>query len=104
MQNLTEKIFSLDKEATLAIKDAKLADEEAKKSADMYAEKKLKEVQQLFEKEKENEVKALEKSLEEEKKHARVSLVKKTKSFDEQLNIDAVVDDLVSMVKGQICP
>ena len=104
MEDLTEKILSLDLEAALVLKDAKVASIDAKMSADKHADQKMEKVQQLFKEVKKSEAKVLESSHEEEKKRARISLDQKVKEFDERVNVDAGVEYLINVAKEQICP
>jgi hypothetical protein len=104
MQDLTEKILSLDLEAASALKDAKAASVDAKMSADKHADQKMENAQQLFEEAKKSEAKVLSDRLEEEKKRARVSLDQKIKDFDERVKVDAVVEYLVNVAKERVCP
>lgn len=103
MTDLTEKILSLDSQSTSALQDAELVSAAAKKNVDKDSDHKMKEVQKLFEEEKKRESKVLSKSFEEERKRARSDLDQKMKTFDEGLNIDAVIDELVKVTKEGIC-
>ena len=103
MTDLTEKILSLDLQSASALQDAEVVSVVAKKNADKNNDHKMKEVQKLFAKEKKSESKALSESLEEERKKARSGLDQKMKTFDEGLNIDAVIDKLVKVTKEGIC-
>lgn len=104
MTDLTEKILLLDLEVTSAFKDAKIASMEAKHSADRYAEEKMEEAKEAFEKEKKGETQALEKSFDEKMKSAKYRLDEKMKAFDTRVKIDIVVEDLIKVAKERICP
>jgi len=103
MTDLTEKILSLDLRSASALKDAKVASVEVKKSADKYADQKMEEAQRLFEEEKKSETKVLSAKFEEERKRARSSLDQKMKTFDKDMKIDTVVDKLLKVTKERIC-
>jgi regulator of protease activity HflC (stomatin/prohibitin superfamily) len=103
MTDLTEKILSLDLQSALALQDAKALSAAAKKKADKDKDHKIKEVQKLFEEDKKSETKLHAKRFEEERKKARLNLDQKMKTFDEGLNIDAVIDELVKVTKEGIC-
>ena len=104
MTDLTEKILSLDVQSASALQDAKAVSVAAKKNADKNRDHKMKEVQKLFGEEKKSEVKALSESFSKKEKRARSGLDKKMKTFDEGLDIDAVIDALVKVTKERICP
>ena len=103
MTDMTQKILSLDLEAASVLKDANAASMEAKKEADIYADQQWEEVQKDFRKQKDREKKALLKMLEEERKSAREQLDKKKKTFDENVKIDVLVEDLIEVAKERIC-
>jgi len=103
MTDLTEKILSLDLQSALALKGAKEASMEAKKSADKYAMQNMEEAHRLFEEEKKSEEKELKERFEEERKRARFSLDQKMKTFDKDMNIDTVVEKFLKVTKERIC-
>ena len=103
MIDLTQKILSLDLEITLELNNANVLSIEAKREADQRTKERMKEAQQLFEKQKSTEVKQLEKSLREDRKKEIDNLQKKMEAFDKWIEIDALVDQLVLIAKDRIC-
>jgi len=103
MTDLTQKILSLDLEVASALKDANAASIEAKKEADMHVDLQWEEVQKDFKEQKNREEKVLLQMREEERKSARDQLDQKKKTFDENVKIDALVEDLIEVVKERIC-
>ena len=104
MQDFTENIISLDLEVASALKAAKIASVESKKSVDQYAKQKIEEAQRSFNEEKQKEIKIIESKSQEEKKRARSRLDQKIKDFDERANVDKVVKYLVNVAKEGVCP
>ena len=103
MTDLTQKILSLDLEVASALKDANAASIEAKKEADMHVDQQWEEVQKDFKEQKNREEKVLLKMREEERRSARDQLDQKKKTFDENVKIDALVEDLIEVAKERIC-
>jgi phosphoenolpyruvate-protein kinase (PTS system EI component) len=103
MTDLTEKILSLDLETVLELNNANAVSIETKKEADLHAEQRMEEVQQEFEKEKESEAVQRAKDVKEDRKRVLDNLQKKMKTFDEEMKIDILVKDLVSIARDRIC-
>ncbi len=103
MIDLTHKIFSLDLEAASEVNHANAVSMEAKREADLHAEQQMEKAQQLFEKQKKNETEQLAKSVKEDRKRALDNLQKKRETFDNDVEVDALVEHLVSVEKGRIC-
>ena len=61
------------------------------------------EAQQLFEKEKNSEAQQLAKSVKENRERAIENLQQKMEAFDNDVEIDALVEHLVGMAKDRIC-
>jgi uncharacterized FlaG/YvyC family protein len=103
MIDLTQKILSLDVEATLELNHANTVSMEAKREADLRAEQRMEEAKQLLEKQKNSEAEQLAKSVKEDHKRAIDNLQQKMEAFDKDVEIDALVEHLVSVAKGRIC-
>lgn len=103
MIDLTQKILSLDIEATLELNDANAVSMEAKREADLHAEQEMEKAQQLFEKQKNSEAEQLAKSVKEDRERAISNLQQKIETFDKDVKIDALVEHLVSVAKDRIC-
>ena len=104
MTDLTEKTLLLDLKVTSAFKDAEAASKEAKQSADRYADQKMEEAKEAFEKEKKAQIQALEENFDEKMKSAKYKLDKKMKAFDTRVKIDIVVEALIKVAKERVCP
>ncbi len=103
MIDLTQKILSLDLEAALELNNANAVSMEAKREADLHAEQQMEEVQKLFEKQKNSEEKQLLKSVKKNREIAIDNLQKQMKAFDQNVEIDVLVERLVSVAKDRIC-
>ena len=104
MNGLTEKILALDAEADTALKKSAAAVQEVKREADLRAKRLIEEEQQLFEKQKESDTAALAEKVEAERRQALAVLHQKMEAFDESVDIDALVDYLLSVAKERACP
>jgi len=103
MIDLTQKILSLDLEAASELNSANAVSMEAKREADLRAEERMEEAQQLFEKQKDNEVQQLSKSVKEDQQRAIRNMQQKMEAFDKDIEIDKLVEHLVSVAKDRIC-
>lgn len=103
MIDLTQKILSLDLEAALELNNASAVNMEAKREADLRAEQLMKEAQQLFEKQKKSEAQQLAKSVKEDRKRAIDNLQQKMETFDKGVEIDTLVEHLVTVARDRIC-
>ncbi len=103
MIDLTQKILSLDKEFALELTNANTVNMEAKREADLHAEHQMEKAYQLFEKQKNSEAIQLVKNIKENRELAIENLQKKMKTFDKEVEIDALVEDLLTMAKDRIC-
>jgi hypothetical protein len=103
MIDLTQKILSLDLETALELNHANAVSMEAKREADLRAEQLMEEAQKLFEKQKNSETKQLAKSVKEDRERAIFNLQQKMETFDKDVEIDALVEHLVSVAKDRIC-
>jgi vacuolar-type H+-ATPase subunit H len=103
MIDLTQKILSLDIEATLELNDANAVSMEAKREADLHAEERMQEAKQLFEKQKNSEVKQLAKNIEDDRKRAIDNVQQKMETFDKNVKIDKLVEHLLTVTKDRIC-
>lgn len=103
MIDLTQQILSLDAEVASELNHANAVSMEAKREADLHAEQSIEEAQQLFEKEKNSEAQQLAKSVKENRERAIENLQQKMEAFDNDVEIDALVEHLVGMAKDRIC-
>ena len=103
MIDLTQKILSLDTEATLELNNANAVSVETKRETDLRAEQLMEEAQQLFIKEKNSEEKQLVKSVQEDREQANNDLHKKMETFDKDLDLDSLVEHLLMKAKDHIC-
>lgn len=103
MIDLTQKILSLDLEAASELNHANAVSMEAKREADLHAEERMKEVQKLFEKQKNSEEKELVKSVRKNREIAIGNLQQKMKDFDNNVEIDELVEHLIVVAKDRIC-
>lgn len=104
MTNFTQKILSLDLKAASELNHTNAVSIEAKREADLRAEQRMEEAQQLFEKQKNSEVQQLVKSIKEDHKRAISNMQQKMEAFDKDVEIDKLVEHLVSVAKDRICP
>ena len=104
MTNLTQKMLSLDLKAASELNHANAVSIEAKREADFRAEQRMEESQQLFEKQKNSELQQLVKSIKEDHKSATINMQQKMEAFDKDVEIDTLVEHLVSVAKDRICP
>jgi len=103
MIDLTQKILSLDLETALELNNANAVSMEAKREADLRAEQQMEEAQQLFEKQKNSESNLLAKSVKEDRERAINNMQQKMEAFDKDVEIDELVEHLVSVAKDRIC-
>ncbi|WP_415406170.1 hypothetical protein ACLHDG_10415 [Sulfurovum sp. CS9] len=103
MIDLTQKILSLDLETALELNNANAVSMEAKREADLRAEQCMAEAQHLFEKQKRSEAKQLAKSVKEDRKSAIDNLQQKMEAFDKGIEIDMLVEHLVTVARDRIC-
>ena len=103
MTDLTQKILSLDTEVTLELNTVNAVSVEVKREADLHAYQLMEEAKQLFEKQKINDEKQLVKSVKEDREQATGDLQKKMEAFDENTEINTLVEHLIMVVKDRIC-
>ena len=103
MTDLTQKILSLDVEAASELNHANAVSMKVKREADLRAEQQMEEVHQLFEKQKHREATELAKNIKEDRERAINNLKKNMENFDKEVEIDILVEHLVTVVKDRIC-
>ncbi len=103
MTDLTQKILSLDTEVTLELNTVNAVSVEVKREADLHAYQLMEEAKKLFEKQKNSEEKQLVKSVKEDREQAAGDLQKKMEAFDENTEINKLVEHLIMVVKDRIC-
>ncbi len=103
MAELTQKISILDSQIQTALQEADAAVQKVMKEADDHAAYLIEAQQQLFENHKADEAAALTKKLEDERAHVSAALQKKMKAFDEAIDFDSVIEELLILAKGRVC-
>jgi len=103
MVDLTEKLLELDRESVKVLHAAEAAAMKAKQEADLHSEKKMEEVQEQFEREKERNLRQLSEMLAEERKKAIDTLQRKQTAFQENVDIEQLVEHLAAVAKDRIC-
>ncbi len=103
MTDLTQQILALDKESETAIKNARLAEQETKREADVSAEIIRKEMRLLFEEQKRTETALLARKTEDARQNALTALHHKIEKFDTEVSVDKIVEYLFKAAKDLVC-
>ncbi len=103
MIELTQKILTLDSESETALKKADARTLDVMKEADLHAGRLIEEEQQLFEKQKERDVAAQDEKLEVQRRQATAALKQKMKAYESSLDVEALIEHLLSAAKDRVC-
>ena len=103
MIELTQKILTLDSESERALKKADAAVLDVMKEADLHAGRLIEEEQQLFEKQKERDVAAQDEKLDVQRRQATAALKQKMKAYESSLDVEALIENLLSAGKDRVC-
>ncbi|MGB5965775.1 MAG: hypothetical protein WBF77_12210 [Sulfurimonadaceae bacterium] len=103
MIELTQKILTLDSESERALKKADARALNVMKEADLHASRLIEEEQQLFEKQKERDAAAADEKLEVQRRQAIAALEQKMEAYDRSLDVEALIEHLLSAAKDRVC-
>ena len=104
MIELTQKILSLDAEVATELKEADKASLHVIKQADLSAKHLTEKEQHLFETQKERDTHSLQDKLTLQRQKSLLTLEQKMKAYERSFDVEAVVEQLLSMAKEKVCP
>jgi len=103
MTKLTQKILKLDSQIYTELKTSNELAHEAMMKADTHAIKIMSDAQQLFNEQKEKKLDILSKELDKKRIVSEKTLKKNMQYFDENFDIDELVERLILVAKEKVC-